>query len=682
MNKNYLLASVALFGELYKSDTFQSIPEIIAEFIKGAVVFEKRYSVNSTELKDLLKKVYGFNIPESVIRTTLKNRLKDCVVRENNCYHFDINKLDLQRNTIEELDSISAIHDNIIQKLFIYIEERKAIELSDQQKEKIRENLSQFLMDNGYADEYSDLISAFIIKNENSSSFSKDLNAIREGLILYQGINYSEDISKLGSWKEKMTIYLSTENLFNCVGYNGSIFQEIFADFLKLVNEINTASRNSNGEKLIQLKYLEETKNEIDNFFQSAELIKKGHKQLDQTKIAMVSILDGCSDVVHVREKQINFYIGLKKMGIEEKEFHFESSDPEFNVVDEKLIESLKRTSDEKNKFFDEQYCMQCLRIFTKINNFRRGTNNVSFEKIRHIYITENNFAKYLGHNNSVKFNEFDIAFAKDIDYVITKFWFKLKKGFNDKSILPKSFDVVTKAKIIISSHLNNSLSRRYEELRHDFKSGKLTEELAVELNRGFKEKPNAPELVTEDNIDDSMLFLEKEDFVENVLRERTRKDEELKQALIDKNQLKQELEKYKQKDKEDARKDHAEKLLIQSEEYAANKWKELEKNNLQDFLYSVRIFILAVLPVAVGLFLKLYRPVSLWIDSIGTYSIAIYITLIVLFGLEIIGRSYLFDRVRIKNGWEYSKRLFLFKSKQYKASSIDDFKLEFIQKY
>ena len=67
----------------------KSIPEIIAEFIRGAIIFEKKYSFNSTELKDLLNKIYGFDIPESVIRTTLQNKFKDEIKRENNYFHFD-----------------------------------------------------------------------------------------------------------------------------------------------------------------------------------------------------------------------------------------------------------------------------------------------------------------------------------------------------------------------------------------------------------------------------------------------------------------------------------------------------------------------------------------------------------------------------------------------------------------
>ena len=69
MNEINLLASVALFSELYNSKKYSGVQDIIAEFIKGAIVSESKQIANSTEIKFLLDKVYEFKIPESVIAT-------------------------------------------------------------------------------------------------------------------------------------------------------------------------------------------------------------------------------------------------------------------------------------------------------------------------------------------------------------------------------------------------------------------------------------------------------------------------------------------------------------------------------------------------------------------------------------------------------------------------------------
>ena len=55
MNDKKLLASVALFGQLYNSSKYTNISGIIAEFIKGAIVLHNKYSLTSYELKNLIK---------------------------------------------------------------------------------------------------------------------------------------------------------------------------------------------------------------------------------------------------------------------------------------------------------------------------------------------------------------------------------------------------------------------------------------------------------------------------------------------------------------------------------------------------------------------------------------------------------------------------------------------------
>jgi hypothetical protein len=276
MKDKNLIASVALFSELYNSDTYKNIPEIIAEFIRGAIIFENKYSFNSTELKDLLNRIYGFDIPESVIRTTLQNKFKDEIKRENNYFHFNDSIKNRQLNINSDFNEISKSQNQVIEDIYTFIETKKRISLETSDKREILENVFHFLMDNGYSEKYSDLISAYVLTKEKDNYLRELFNSIKEGLILYQGINYTADINQLGSWNNDLTIYLGTEHLFNALGYNGILYKEIFDDFNKLVFEINSSHKNTKRKK-IELKYLEETKIEIDNFFQTAESIKKGY---------------------------------------------------------------------------------------------------------------------------------------------------------------------------------------------------------------------------------------------------------------------------------------------------------------------------------------------------------------------------------------------------------------------
>ena len=234
-----------------------------------------------------------------------------------------------------------------------YISEAEKKNLSASEELEIFENFNQFLFENGTSDSYSNHISSYIIKNEKDIDFVNNLNEIREGLILYHGIRYTADINELGTWKNKMVIYLNTEYLFSALEYNGILFKEIFDDFYNLVCEINAPDENK-----ISLKYFPETMEEIENFFASAESILKGEKKLLPWKTAMKKIVDSCkypSDVVALK---VDFYAKLENLGIEIQEFDYDLNEyAEYNVVDESVIERLKAISKEKKKRFDEESC-------------------------------------------------------------------------------------------------------------------------------------------------------------------------------------------------------------------------------------------------------------------------------------------------------------------------------------
>ena len=81
--------------------------------------------------------------------------------------------------------------------------------------------------------------------------------------------------------------------MFNSLGYNGLLFKQIFDDFYNLVREINTSGKTKSGDKLVNLYYLEETRDEVNYFFQTAENILKGTTHLDTSKTAMKTIVEG-----------------------------------------------------------------------------------------------------------------------------------------------------------------------------------------------------------------------------------------------------------------------------------------------------------------------------------------------------------------------------------------------------
>lgn len=678
MKDKNLIASVALFSELYNSDTYKNIPEIIAEFIRGAVIFESKYSFNSTELKDLLNKTYGFDIPEPVIRTTLLNKFKDEIKRENNYFHFDQSLKNRQLNINSDFNEISKSQNQVIEDIYTYIGAKKRIILEPSDKKEILENVFHFLMDNGYSEKYSDLISAYVLTKEHDTNFRELLNSIKEGLILYQGINYTADINQLGSWNNDLTIYLATEHLFNALGYNGILYKEIFDDFNKLVYEINSSHKNTKRKK-IELKYLEETKIEIDNFFQTAESIKKGNKTLDPSKLAMETILKKSNSLSDIKTLRVQFDIELKRLGIQFQDFNFSvDRTAQYNVVDQNVIDELKKISEEKGRYFNEDNCQYYFKLFTKINSFRNGVNNNRFEKCGHLYVTETAFVKYLAHNNLVKFEDYDTPFAKDIDFVTTRFWFTLKKGFSNKQSLPKSFDVITKAKIILSSHLTNGISISYENLLADKKSGKLTDEEAIARSYSLREKPNTPEEINIDNLDDALDFILNENHLEDFYREKVRKEQLLETTQKEKEELELALQSYK--DKEQQESDRIKKVEFdqRKSEYVNNTWREHKKSNNKDLFLLFTITILTFGLIAVPFFIGLSKELKEWFLQFESWQLFIIIVYLFLATIDILGSRYLYKKDKISNGWNWSKNLFNYS--EYKETKMENFENDYTE--
>lgn len=556
MKKKSLLASVALFGQLYNSEKYKDIVSIIGDFIKGAVILNKKFALTSYEIKILLEETYDFHLLESVIRTVLHATLKNEFEYEKGVFCFKETISTGFENIIQELEQKDKINDVIFESLKSYVIEKESKALSFEDESELFENFNQFLFDNGSSERYTNHISAYIVRNESDDVFINNLNEIREGLILYQGIRYTADLKDLGKWKNELVIYLNTEYLFNALGYNGILFKDIFFDFYKLVEEINSQDKG----KLIHLKYLPETQEEIDSYFYSAESILLKKQRLRPWKVAMKTIVESCKEPSDIVAKKVNFYSELEKLGIEFQEFDLDIKEyGEFNIEDQGVVEELKEFSKSNKREFDEDTCYQFFRIFTKVNYFRKGKNNKPFEKIGHIFITDSSFGKYLGHNNNVKFENSDASFAKDIDYVTTRFWIKLKKGFSEKTDFPKSFNVLTKARIILSSQINASLSKEYNKLMTETKSGKLSDEEALERSYALRKKPNLPMDITADNIDSTFDFLNNEDYLQAIYQEKIRKDELIKKTQQRNVELENELARRDQLDKEREEKERKE---------------------------------------------------------------------------------------------------------------------------
>ncbi len=224
-----LLASIALFTEL--CDTNTNLKDILNEFIKALFTYEKIYSLNSLEAVILLKRHFEFDIPEAVVRTCLNSmKSKNYLERKDGTYTLTTASTN-GNDLISKLEESKKNQISVEELLIEYAQKFENREFNQAEKEKIKQEFFQYLLENKGNDTYTTIISSFIIIKSNDTEFIKKLNQLKEGLVLLLGIKYTNDFSSIGTWSEHICIYLDQEHLFNLFGLNGEVYERLFNDF-------------------------------------------------------------------------------------------------------------------------------------------------------------------------------------------------------------------------------------------------------------------------------------------------------------------------------------------------------------------------------------------------------------------------------------------------------------------
>ncbi len=556
-----LLASLAVFRELY--DAEKDVYGIISVFINDLIKSNSLYFFTLEEITNKLNSTFEFDIPDAVVKTSL-GRLK-YIAKADKIYSV----VDISKVNATEIDEKKKIvisnNDNIIHELYNFIEEKQNLKLSQTDKEKVTHSFCCFLVDESNGDQYIEFITAFILQNESKSIFKNQLNLIREGVILYSGIKYNNNLNDIGAWKTELTIFIDTEILFHLAGFNGVLFQNLAEDFMSYVKEINSKAKRS----LIQLRYFDEVKDEIEAFFTKAKYILDGKERLIPKGTAMISILNGCKKQSDIQQKRSDFYYLLKseKIELDDYEGYYDLDNHKYNIESQVLI---KKVSEELHVDPSSYF-----RFLNYVSIRRKEANSNNFENISCILLSGNSMMLKIAWNDSLKLSG-DVPLATSLSFLTNKFWFKLNKGFG-KTSLPKSFDVITKAQIILSKILNDSVSEKYSELQKEFRNGTLNEDLAKSRLLDLRSQVRRPEEIKNDVIND-VLFSITEDDLARFKREgehfrvkaKSHEDENVK--LID--QLKQKSER---------------ELQIQID---MNKSILSEKKNLEDILTTQHLVI------------------------------------------------------------------------------------------
>ena len=206
-NSKRRIASLALFRNLYNEGT-SDVMTILCEFAKDVVYSKHLTGFTPTHIKNELKNEYEFYIPEYVVESVLK---KFC--KKSNSLYYPKEDEAPQKVNKQEITKIEQSHKVIVSKLVSYVEERISKKLSSDEKTKLFQSFCEFLIDESEV-EYAEYISTFIINIQDDMYLSQLLRTIKEGVVLYTGIQYNDRVNETGSWKNEFTIYLEQEILF------------------------------------------------------------------------------------------------------------------------------------------------------------------------------------------------------------------------------------------------------------------------------------------------------------------------------------------------------------------------------------------------------------------------------------------------------------------------------------
>lgn len=509
MEDQRLLASAALFRQLHENK--KDIYDVLAQFLCSTIVIHQLWEFDVTKCSQRLNSDYGFDIPEAVVKSCLKNRLKKRGLLDfNNSKYYVTEKFERNNTLKASYEQVKEEQDYIKDLLIQFVKSFSKEELNQEEIDELLSDFYSYFIHDRKQSENSVAISQFIIQNSENPQFTDKLNKVEEGLILYGGICYSSDLVNIEPWRNDFQIVLDTELLFDAVGLNGEIHYRMFEEFLSLVKGLRDRSGNKSK---IELKYFEETKSEVESYFYAAENIFERNQHPDPSKTGMINLLQTCSTKSEITIRKIEFFEKLEKMKISLDTGTDYYDKPEYNIESTSTLEELKKEFPD----YELDKIADALKVFTKINYKRKGRSNLKLEQSGALLITGKNITKSLSHYFSIQ-GERKIPFAVTLDYITERLWFKSHKGFANGVKLPTTFDVVARAQVILSTQVAAKVADVYKDMKNAVASGTMSKETAANLVMELRSKSLQPEEFVPDQVEDIMSFMDG-DVIENALR-------------------------------------------------------------------------------------------------------------------------------------------------------------------
>lgn len=601
------LASVTVVRELY--DAGRDIYDVLANYLKLLIASEHMNDFSCAEITEKLNKKNSFKLNESVVKTALK-RLN--VIRKHGIYTVDASYFD--NSEIGILDNQIKQNEILLENLYSFIQKESSEALTEEKKEMIQSQFYGYLLNEDISDEFSLLISRYIMSISVDENYMSIINRIREGALIYEGICYSSDLSEVGKWKANLNIYLEQEILFYIAGYNGEIHKSLYHQLLEYIDEINADIKTK--EKYINLYYTQYVKDEIEGYFKAAEKAFEKGEIIDPARKPMLYILKDVKSKSDIQTKKIQFYNMLSGRGILPIEIGFYSSEnQQYSKVDEAVYQ-FNTENIETDRGSD--YVRKCTDKVNQIEILRKN-NNIGLKDVKHILLTANGTILKCAYS-ATAYKAGEVPKATVLDFLVNRLWFELNKGFG-KGAFPKTIDMVSRARMVLSLLTINKISKVYDEIKEKFEKGEMTQKEVAAIISELRIHSVTPDEINTDNLDKEVSFLKDFDIsrqVEEIKREELARiaDQEKIVSLetkIEKMQEEKELEAERKKRLEEEHRKEVRELKVQfnesQKETAAlnRKIQEIVEQKEQRKLKAKRagriIFFTLILIVAVGCF-------------------------------------------------------------------------------
>lgn len=526
--RNNILASIALFG-IYRNNN-QDTYDLVAQYI-SAVIAQKEYiSFTPANIQEDLNELYRINLPIGVIKSVCRNRIDGISLNKGvfTCTRLPKDEIENEYNELNEE------YEGLFTPLIDFVK-ADTQEFEDQY---IKDRFTDYLVEGSISDlRLNNLYAAFISINREKKEFRRKIDLLSSGLISYNGLSYTDTAGNSGAWTERLIIYLDTEYLFSCAGYNDSYHQAVFQELYDLISEVNQSyrRRTKKEDNLIELRYLKDTRDVYIGLLSSAKGLIETKGAPDPSKKALMKIVQESTSIFDIERHRATIDSAIKDtyhIFYDDKDYDHYITDPRYVTYDEQTVTELNKTynpSQDENKKRKIDYYS---RIYTIIKGLRGGKTVNVFEKCRYIFLT----GSRIGRGTSLAArNDNTVASATDIDFLVSRLWFKLNKQLVNNRI-PVSLDIVARSQAVLTREVSRKVRTLYEELvLRD-----MSESEKQNLYANLKETEEFLEPYNETSTKDVLAFIEYSNIDEliethNTLKKKAaeaeRKEKELSEA-------------------------------------------------------------------------------------------------------------------------------------------------------